>query len=264
MIEINPHTQRRRVRICGCPVDAVDLDQAVAVVARWLAPEESEPVPDPDPGALKLIVTLNPEIIELAQYDDALRAIIDAAPLVVADGIGVVAAARLLASPLPGRVTGIDLLERLLDAAAVRGWRPFLLGARPEVIAAAVANVRARRPQLELAGWHHGYFALDDPAPVKQVAESGADLLFSGMGALRDLTWLHANRRRLNVRVAMGVGGSFDVLSGEVRRAPAWLQRLHLEWLYRLTQDPARWRRQLVLPRFALRVLGERLHGGSA
>jgi len=256
------------VRILDRPIDAVTMAQAEAAVLA-LARRE---FPAGPPGAAApagpatrtaIVVTANPEILAAARRDGELARTLEEAALVVADGIGVVAAARILGTPLPGRVPGIELLERLLAACAREGLRPFFLGARPDVVQEAAEQARRRFPGLELAGAHHGYFALEDPAPVRAVAASGADLLFAGMGADRDLRWLFRNRERLRVPVAMGVGGSFDVLSGRVRRAPGWVRRIHLEWLYRLLREPARWRRQLALPHFALLVLGQRLRGAN-
>lgn len=244
-----------RIRVLGRPIDVVTLDEATRRVLDLARQDRAGGAP----GETRVVVTANPEILVAARGDGVLARVLEEAALVVADGIGVVAAARLLGRPLPGRVPGVELLESLLAACAQHGLRPFLLGTRPEVIDAAARRALERYPGLQLAGWHHGYFPFDDPEPVRRVAASGADLLFTGMGAERELRWLHANRSRLNVPVAMGVGGSFDVLSGRVPRAPAWMRRLHLEWFYRLLREPRRWRRQLALPRFAALVLAERL-----
>ncbi|HEX6989419.1 MAG TPA: WecB/TagA/CpsF family glycosyltransferase [Bacillota bacterium] len=241
----------------GRPIDAVTMDQAVAAVLAL-----ARGAPGTAGAATRIVVTANPEILVASRSDPVLARVLEEAALVVADGIGVVAAARLLGSPVPERVPGVELLERLLAACAREGLRPFFLGARLEVVEAAAQRSAARYPGLVLAGWHHGYFDLADPEPVRVVAASRADVLFAGMGAARELRWLLANRERLRVPVAMGVGGSFDVLSGRVRRAPVWVRRTYLEWLYRLLMEPARWRRQLALPRFALSVLAERLRRG--
>ena len=243
----------------GRPIDAVTLDEATHRILDLVREARAGGAA----GETRLVVTANPEILVAARGDRVLAQVLEEAALVVADGIGVVAAARLLGRPLPGRVPGVELLESLLAACAQHGLRPYLLGTRPEIIEEAARRAQDRYPGLQLAGWHHGYFPFDDPEPVRRVAASGADLLFTGMGAQRELRWLHANRRRLNVLVGMGVGGSFDVLSGRVPRAPGWMRRVHLEWLYRLLRQPQRWRRQLALPRFAAMVLAERLGLGS-
>ncbi|HEY8449963.1 MAG TPA: WecB/TagA/CpsF family glycosyltransferase [Bacillota bacterium] len=247
----------------GSPVDRITLAGAVN---RILDLAESGRQGAGEPGGhgwTRWIVTANPEILIAARRDATMARILEEAALVVPDGIGVVFAARWLGAPVPERVPGIELLEALLGAAAERGLRPYLLGARPEVIAEAARRIEQRFTGLRLAGWRDGYFALDDPRPVADVANSDADLLFVGMGAERELKWIYAHRQRLGVPVAIGVGGSFDVLSGRLRRAPVWMRRVHLEWLYRLLREPARWRRQLALPAFALAVATERWRKGA-
>lgn len=245
---------RRRVQVLGLPVDAVDLPGAVEAVLGLLGAGAGAG----RAAVARLVVTLNPEIAMAAARDALLRQAVEAADLVVADGIGIVWAARVLGQPLPGRVPGIELMEALLGEAARRGLRVYFLGARPEVVSEAARRARDRFPGLELVGYHHGYFPLEEDEPVLAAVRAAApDLLFAGMGAERELTWLYRRRAHLGARVAMGVGGSFDVLSGRLRRAPRWVRGLHLEWLYRLLQEPARWRRQRVLPAFAARVLRE-------
>lgn len=232
-----------RVWVLGVPFDPVRLEDAVERVASLVA----------SAGA-HLVVTANPELVMAAHDDRRVMEVVRAASLVVADGIGVVWASRRLGSPLPERVPGIELMEALCARAAQHAWPVFLLGGLPGVAEQAAAVLRRRFPGLPVAGTHHGYFP-DDGAVVRQVAGSGAWLLFCGLGSPRQELWLGANLDRLGVRVAMGVGGSLDVLAGRSARAPAWLRRLHLEWLYRLVREPRRWRRQLALPRFAWKVL---------
>ena len=250
---------QRAVQILGSRIDRVTLAQARD---RILALAETGRGRPPGQRVTRWVVTANPEILMAARRDPLLARVLAEAVLVVPDGIGVLLAARLKGQSLPERVPGIELLEALLAGAAERGLRPFLLGARPAIIAAAARRVQERYPALSLAGWRDGYFNLDDPAPVEAVATSGADLLFVGMGAERELKWLYANRRQLGVPVAMGVGGSFDVLSGAIPRAPRWMRNLHLEWFYRLLREPRRWRRQSVLPLFVASVVAERLRRG--
>lgn len=239
-----------RVRVLGQPVDRVAMDEAVALISRWLAEGL------PPGGAARLVVTANPEIVFNARRDPELAQVLAAAPLVVADGIGIVWAARRYGRPVPERVAGVDLMMALLQQAAARGWRPFFLGTRPEVVARAAARAGELFPGLKVAGYHHGFFHDKDEAGVlAQIRQASPDLLLAGMGARRELTWLHRHRQALAVPVAMGVGGSLDVLAGAVQRAPGWVQSLHLEWLYRLLKEPRRWRRQAVLPLFVLSVL---------
>lgn len=237
-----------RVVILGVPVDCVTMDEAVARAEAFLSAHAAD-------GRPRLVMTPNPEIIYAAQRDGALLEILRNADLAVPDGAGVVWAARLLGNPVPERVTGIDLLERLLALAAARGYRVYFLGTRSEVMARAVEAACGRFPGLQVVGSHHGYFtSAEEPAVVAGVRKARPDFLFVGMGAPRDQKWLWRHREELGVPVAMGVGGSFDVLAGVTRRAPRWMRDAHLEWLFRLLQQPWRWRRMLALPRFAWMV----------
>ncbi len=286
----------RRVFILGVPVDALSLEEAAGLAARWLdgahdaaaagvqgvAPDGARGgVPDgardggPDGAregppsvrpATRVVLTPNPEIIMAARGDAELTAALREADLSLADGIGVVWAARALGNPVPERVTGVDLLELLLGHLARRGGGVYFLGGRPGVAEEAAGRARARWPGLRVAGCHHGYFGPNEaPAVAAAVAGSGADLLVCGMGFPRDQKWLRRWREGLGVRVAVGVGGALDVLAGRVRRAPAAWRRLHLEWFHRLLTQPWRWRRMLALPRFCLAVLAEARagHGGG-
>lgn len=251
---------------------------AVEHIGRWLAgatatadalekvaptpPPPSRPARADQATGMRLVVTANPEIIFQARQDKELEQVLQSADLVVADGIGVVWAAQRYGQPVPERVPGVELMTHLLAAAAQQGWRPFFLGTRPEVITQAVDKASTMYPDLQLAGYHHGYFGPQEEEEVLAKVEAARpDLLLAGMGAQRELKWLHQHRRQLPVKVAMGVGGSFDVLAGAVQRAPDWVQRIHLEWLYRLFKEPQRWRRQTVLPRFVLAVLNESRRG---
>jgi N-acetylglucosaminyldiphosphoundecaprenol N-acetyl-beta-D-mannosaminyltransferase len=235
-----------RVWVLGVPFDSVRLKEAAQRVASLVAS-----------GGAHLVVTANPELVMAAHRDPRVMEVVRQAALVVADGIGVVWASRRLGTPLPERVPGIELMDALCGLAALQGWPVFLLGGLPGVADRAALALQRRHPGLRVAGTHHGYFRDDEPV-VRAVAGSGARLLFCGLGSPRQELWLAENVDRLGVRVAMGVGGSLDVLAGRSARAPAWLRRLHLEWLYRLLREPWRWRRQLDLVRFAWRVLGSR------
>ncbi|RPF47218.1 N-acetylmannosaminyltransferase [Thermodesulfitimonas autotrophica] len=235
----------QRINILGAPVDAVTVAAAVARVSELIAR-----------GGTHQVVTLNPEYLYRAQREPDLLAIAREASLVTADGVGIVWAASVHGYSLPERVTGIDLLVALCDRAAAEGWRVFFLGGQPGVAAAAASRLKAEYPGLMIAGEHHGYFTADEEAMVLEKIKAAApQLLFVGLGAPKQERWIYKYRQQLGNVVAMGVGGSFDVLSGRTKRAPAWMQRWGLEWLGRLFYEPHRWRRMLVLPRFALLVL---------
>lgn len=180
--------------------------------------------------------------------DPVLRESLLSCDLLLADGQSVVWASRLLRSPLPERVTGIDLFEELLDLADARRLRVYLLGARPEVLARLEAVVADRWPGLTIAGSHHGYFTGQESCWIaRQIAGTRPDLLFLGMTTPHKEVFLGTYGAELGVPVLHGVGGSFDVLAGLTRRAPERWQRWGLEWAYRVLQEPRRlWRRYLV------------------
>ena len=242
---------RRRVVITGIAVDCVDSGQTLEAIEELVA--------EPKPHYMAVV---NAAKMVAAQQDSVLRGILDSADLVTADGMSVVWAARLIGKRLPGRVTGIDMLSRLIEWAARSELSVFFLGATEEAIREAVDRLKAAHPDLRVAGFRNGYF---EPAQSKSIAESirmsGADLLFVGMGSPAQEKWISANITATGVRFALGVGGSFDHVSGRVARAPLWMQRAGLEWLHRLAREPRRmWRRYLVgNTKFILLVARQRL-----
>jgi N-acetylglucosaminyldiphosphoundecaprenol N-acetyl-beta-D-mannosaminyltransferase len=175
------------------------------------------------------------------QHDEELWRVIHGCQLVTADGQAVVWAGRVLGQPLPERVTGIDLMHAVLQRASERGYGVYVLGARAEVLERAVGTLRARYPNLWLVGARHGYFQPDEEvAVVEGIRESAPDVLFVALETPAKELFLARHRDRLQVPFVMGVGGAVDILGGVRRRAPRWLQRLGLEWAYRLAQDPRR------------------------
>lgn len=229
-----------KVELLGARVDGIRLEQAVERVAGFV--KSRQPC---------WVITLNPELLYRAQNEGDLLDLINRADLVTADGVGIVWACRLAGRPVPERVTGIDLMLRLTARAAQEGWRIFLLGGAPGVAGEAAAGLARRYPGLMVAGTYHGYFSSEEePLVLAQVQQARADLLFVALGAPKQERWIARNLAAVGNAAAMGVGGSFDVVAGRVRRAPLWLQRLQLEWVFRLFKEPARWRRMLVLPLF--------------
>jgi N-acetylglucosaminyldiphosphoundecaprenol N-acetyl-beta-D-mannosaminyltransferase len=258
-------------------LDVVTLEQA----AQWtIASGKGAPG-----TCTRIAVSFNPELVMRAQSDPFVAEVLLNADLCYPDGVGAVwAAARqgvrgradasepdrsestLATEALsdrprpalgtPGRVPGIDLAGRVLELAAEQGLSVFFLGAGEGVAAEAARCQVARLPGLRVAGTHHGYFggAAEDEI-AEMVSESGTDILLAAMGAPRQEIFLYRQRERLGAGVALGVGGSFDVWAGRVRRAPGWVQSAKVEWFYRLLADPRRVRRQLVLPRFAAEVV---------
>jgi len=206
---------------------------------------------DPNP---KLLVTLNPEILLRAQNDARLDAAIKAAELIVADGVGVLWAAQVLAEPLPERIPGVELMTAILAHGDVKA---FFLGAKPG-IAEKAAAVAERHYGVTVSGTQHGYFKAEDvPNIIDTIAKSGAQLLLCALGESQEV-FLHENRHQLNIPLMIGVGGSFDVLAGEVTRSPQWTHRLKLEWAYRILSDPKRWYRLPRLGRFVMLVVKKR------
>jgi N-acetylglucosaminyldiphosphoundecaprenol N-acetyl-beta-D-mannosaminyltransferase len=219
-----------RAELLGAPLDLLTMEETLARAEDAIAR-----------GIPLRHVALNVAKLVNLRRDDVLRRDVAEAGIVGADGAGIVLAARLLGLPMPGRVAGVDLMERLFDRAAAQGWRPYLLGATPQVLARATARLRARHPALRLAGAHHGYFApAEEPAVVAAIRASSAELLFVAMPTPRKERFLAAHGAALGVPFVMGVGGAFDVLAGEVARAPRWAQRAGLEWAVRMAQEPLR------------------------
>jgi len=238
----------RSATILGCRVDAVGSADAVARITA-LARGERE----------ALIVTLGTEMIVRARRDRRFRDAVNASALSLCDTVGVRVAARLHGVDVPERVSGIDLLDPLCAAFAGEGTAIYLIGGRDDTAARAAGALRARHPGLIVAGARDGYFTpAEEPAVAAAVAASGARVLLAGLGSPRQELFITDRLAATGCRVGIGVGGSFDVLAGNVARAPAVVRRLNLEWLYRLVREPWRWRRQLALPYFVWLALCER------
>lgn len=204
------------------------------------------------PGSHR-VVTANPEIVYAAAGNPELRQALDSASLVVADGVGILLAARLAGRSFPERVTGADLVEGLLERGAGRSWSFFFLGGKPGVAAEAARRAVARHPGMVVAGTRHGYFSpAEEEQVIMAIRDTRPDVLLAGLGAPKQELWLARHLATTGARVGIGVGGVLDVLAGTTRRAPPWMQRAGLEWLYRLSREPRRFRRMLVLPMFLL------------
>ncbi len=226
-----------RAHLLGFDVDRMTLNECVGRLEKAIAAERPTH-----------IVLVNAAKIVRARSDHELAHIIRTADLVGADGMPIVWASRLLSQSLPGRVNGTDLMYKLLELADQKRYRVFFLGSTAELIEKAMARVRILYPDLQIAGFRNGYFASDDEeqAAVGKIAQANADILLVGISTPLKEKWVRQHIHELNVPVVHGVGGSFDILAGYVRRAPVWMQSMGLEWLYRLLQEPGRlWRRYL-------------------
>ncbi|MEL7208303.1 MAG: WecB/TagA/CpsF family glycosyltransferase [Actinomycetota bacterium] len=218
-----------RIELFGYEVDAVTTDEALDWVEQMATGD--------DRGR---ILTLNATGMMMAEDDAFLDSYLRRAELVVADGQPLVWVAPLFGHRLPERVAGIDLVDKMAAQAADRGWSVYLLGAEEDTIAAAAQELERRHPGLKVAGHHHGFLGDRAADVADEIARSGATLLFAGMGMPRQEQFIDQHWDRLGVDVAVGVGGTFEVITGRLRRAPSRVQRLGLEWAFRMSQEPRR------------------------
>lgn len=206
------------------------------------------------------VVTPNPEIVMLCRKDPSLSEAVNCAALVLPDGIGIVKGAQILGTPLKQKLPGIDFAQELFSIMAKNGMSLFLLGAKPGVAEMAAKNLSCRFEGLNIAGTNDGYFT--DSAPIiEKINAASPDLLLVCLGAPKQELWMKSNAASLNVGLMAGLGGSLDVFAGIAERAPEKWQKLGLEWLYRLKEDPSRAGRMMNLPKFGFKVIGQRIFG---
>ena len=242
-----------RIRVMGVPIDALTMEQTVDKILGHI--ERGEPVQH---------VAINPAKVLRMVEDSEVRRTINQCEVISADGIGFVLACKLLGQPLPERVAGIDLMDGLIEACAERGFRPYFLGARSEIVEATVAHYRQRFPQLQVAGYRDGYFKeAEEESIANEIAAAGTQLLFVAISSPKKEIFLGRWRHVMNVPYCMGVGGSFDVKAGKVSRAPVLMQKMGMEWAWRWFQEPRRMaRRNLVdTPKFLAMVVASRVAG---
>ena len=208
-----------------------------------------------DEGGLHLVATVNPEFVMRAQRDHEFARVLGSAELCLPDGVGVVWAARRLGCALREQVAGVDLVPPVADMCARRGFKLFLLGAAPGVAAALAEKLRSGHATLDVSSHSGSPDPSQDEETLKLIHEHGGQVLLVAYGAPAQELWIDRMRDRLEVPVAVGVGGAFDYLTGRVPRAPEWIRRAGLEWLHRLVRQPWRIRRMAVLPIYALKVL---------
>ena len=244
-----------RLDILGVGFDPITLPDAVTA-GMALAGSEG----------FHYVVTPNPEFILLADRDEHFRSILYHADLVLADGVGVIHAANILGTPLPGRVTGIDFAAGLMQEMARTGEKKlFLLGAKPGVAAEAGRRLQKTYPGLNVCGTRDGYFKdAESEAVAAQIAQSGADVLFVCLGAPKQEKWLAQYGKACGVHLAAGLGGVLDVFAGNVDRAPAAFQKAGMEWFYRLVKQPSRIGRMAKLPGFLGKAAAARVKRGKS
>ena len=235
--------------ILDVPVVPYTMDEAVTKLTQ-----------DTLQNKRNFVVTANAEIIMIAQDDKEYKTLLsETADLVLPDGAGTVWAGNYLGYSIPERVAGYDLYLRLLEEAATKKLPVYFFGGKPGIAELAAAEGKRRWPGLNVAGCRNGYFsAEEEPEIIKGINHSGAAMLFAALGAPKQEKWLAKYREELNPCLLMGIGGSFDVLAGKVRRAPKWMQDARLEWFYRLVKQPSRFGRMLALPKFVIAVRSEK------
>ncbi|MEH6907835.1 WecB/TagA/CpsF family glycosyltransferase [Neobacillus drentensis] len=206
------------------------------------------------------IVTANPEIVMYAQEHPDYKKIIQSADMVVPDGYGIILASKILNTPIIERVAGYDLMVRLLEYGNENQLKIYLLGGREETNQKAVANISSQYPNVQIVGSHHGFFDWEKNTITAEIKETKPDIIFVALGFPKQEQWIARNLDQFSKGIFMGVGGSIDVLAGEVQRAPRIWQEMNLEWFYRLITQPSRWRRMLAIPQFLMQIFKLKLH----
>ncbi|MBR6651614.1 MAG: WecB/TagA/CpsF family glycosyltransferase [Anaerotignum sp.] len=236
---------RKLTHVLGVPFDAVTMEEAVAKAKKLLTTEGQH-----------IICTPNPEIVMEAQKDAVLMDILHEADMVVPDGIGVVWASKYSEIRLTERVAGFDLTQNLMAELAATDHTFYFFGGAPGVASAAARKMVKKYPGLKIVGVHNGYFdEKEEKRIIQDIKAKSPSILLVGLGAPKQEKWIYDNLRLIDAKVAIGVGGSFDVMAGNVKRAPKIFQKLGLEWFHRLITQPTRWKRMMRLPKFALTVL---------
>lgn len=234
-----------KVNILGVNVDMVSIEESADIIVRFL-----------DEDGFKRVFTPNSEIIMMAYENPEFSKVLNKADLLTADGIGVVYASKILGKPINERAAGFDIAKAVLDRISKTGHKLYLFGAKPGVAEEAKAKMEQEYPEIKIVGTHNGYFKSKDiPEIINDINNSGADLLFVCLGAPAQEKWIDENADKLNVKVAMGIGGSLDVFAGRTERAPEFYCKHGLEWFYRLKKEPWRAKRMMALPKFALTVM---------
>lgn len=204
------------------------------------------------------VVTANPEIVMYAKKDNHYFKLIQNADYIAPDGIGIVSAAHFLNTPIKQRIPGFELTLGLLEIANRLGKRVYFIGGKEDIVEKAVGKVTNQWPNIEIAGFHHGYFDHNNPAYIDMVKETNPDIVLVALGFPTQENWGTDYLNKANHGIVMGVGGSFDVLSGEVKRAPELVQKLNVEWLYRFLQNPKRYKRLYAIPKFVKTIMQEK------
>lgn len=239
-----------KINILDVLVDNITMEEAVRKISEFTNVE-----------SYHMVFTPNPEIIMLAQINDSFKEALNKADLVVPDGIGVVIASKMLKGAiLKERVPGYDLVQNTMKEAVQNDYRYYFLGGKPGIAELAAEKMKVKYPGIQIVGTHHGYFKKEDEKDIiDKINKSGANILLVALGAPKQELWIEEYKQDLqHVRVAIGVGGSFDVMAEAVKRAPVFFQKCGLEWFYRLIKQPSRAKRMLLIPKFIVKVARQR------
>ncbi|QNU67507.1 WecB/TagA/CpsF family glycosyltransferase [Ruminiclostridium herbifermentans] len=240
---------RKLVNIAGINIDDLTMEQAVKKIYYFISSDKNH-----------AIYTPNAEIMMDGIKDKKMFQVLNDADMLVADGAGVVLASKILGKAVRQKVSGVDLAKNLLEASAKKPIKFFLFGGKPGIAEKAHANIICDYPHAEVVGTHNGYFTEEDNQKIiEEINNSGAEVLFVCLGAPKQEMWIHENKDKLTVKACLGVGGTLDILAGNVKLAPDFFRNHGLEWLYRLYKEPWRYKRMLKLPKFILHIIGIRI-----
>ena len=233
----NVKNNQNRIKFFGLNLDLLTMEETLSQVSKFIETRQCAQH-----------VVVNVAKLVNAQTDNNLKEIINSCPLVNVDGAGIVLGAKFLGINIPERVTGIDLMQKLIEYSAKKGYRVYFFGAEEEIVKKVVDTYTERYPELLIAGYRNGYYSDDEEENiVSDIKNSKADILFVAMGSPKKEIFLSKYSEKMEVPFTMGVGGSFDVVAGKVKRAPDWMQSINSEWVYRLVQEPRRmWKRYAI------------------
>ncbi len=241
------------IKIFGVKIDNLSFNEAVEEIEKYLRG-----------NSLKTIYTPNPEIVMGAKDDESLKNLINSGDMVTADGIGLIYACKIKGKPLKERVTGYDLSLKLLEIGNDNSYSIYLLGGKEGVAKKAGENIGIDYPNINIAGYHHGYFKgshngyenhIEEKNIIDEINLSNPDIIFVGLGFPNQEKWIKANKAKIKGKIIIGNGGVMDILSGNSKPAPHIYRKIGLEWLYRLIKEPSRIKRQIIIPKFMLMVI---------
>jgi len=241
-----------RIIFFGLNLDLITVEETLSRISKFIETKQ-----------YAQHVVVNVAKLVYAQSDNKLKEIINSCPLVNVDGAGIILGAKFLGINIPERVTGIDLMQKLIEYSALKSYRVYFFGAEEEIVKKVVDVYKQKYPELIVAGYRNGYYSDDEEENIAlNIKNSKADILFVAMGSPKKEVFLNKYNKKMEVPFAMGVGGSFDVVAGKINRAPKWMQSINSEWIFRLIQEPKRmWKRYTVTnSTFAIMLVKEFLN----